>query len=197
MAVMNSLSTIANRTYLCLCYVIVFGSTLFFSTATRSVFEVNKLGIVKIALSLMGILFFYDQLFGKNTLFFTPKKNKWFNASLLLVWISNALSTVFSKNIMVSVYGSYDRWEGIITTTFYLFMVYLIANKKGPANATKVIWAIIIAGALSSLYGIVQSYGLDIISWSLDPSQRVFGSINNPVHYCAIMGMCIPLIIGQ
>ena len=98
---------------------------------------------------------------------------------------------------MVSIYGSYDRWEGIITTTFYLFMVYLVANKKGLANATKIIWAIIIAGALSSLYGIVQSYGLDIISWSLDPSMRVFGSINNPVHYCAIMGMCIPLIIGQ
>ena len=145
----------------------------------------------------MGILFFYDQLFGNNTWFFTPKKNKWFNASLLLVWMSNALSTVFSKNIMISIYGSYDRWEGIITTTFYLFMVYLIANKKGLANATKIIWAIIIAGALSSLYGIVQSYGLDIISWSLDPSMRVFGSINNPVHYCAIMGMCIPLIIGQ
>tara|TARA_B100000674_G_scaffold72690_1_gene50233 strand:- start:5555 stop:7546 length:1992 start_codon:yes stop_codon:yes gene_type:complete len=194
---MNSLSTIANRTYLFLCYAIIFGTTLFFSTATRSVFEVNKLGIVKIALSLMGILFFYDQLFGKNTWFFKPKKNKWFNISLLIVWISNLLSTVFSKNIMVSIYGSYDRWEGIITTTFYLFMVYLVANKKGLANATKIIWAIIIAGALSSLYGIVQSYGLDIISWSLDPSMRVFGSINNPVHYCAIMGMCIPLIIGQ
>ena len=59
------------------------------------------------------------------------------------------------------------------------------------------IWAIIIASGLSSLYGIVQSYGLDIISWSLDPSKRVFGSINNPVHYCAIMGMSVPVIIGQ
>ena len=26
---------------------------------------------------------------------------------------------------------------------------------------------------------------------------RVFGTINNPVHYCAIMGMSLPLIIGQ
>lgn len=197
MASMNPSLTIVNRIYLSLCYTIIFGVTLFFSTATRSVFEVNKLGIVKIAISILGILFFYDHLFGQNKWFFNHKKNKWFNLSLLLVWLSNILSTVFSKNITVSIYGSYDRWEGIITTTFYLFMIYLISNKKGLTNATNIIWAIIISGALSSLYGIVQSYGLDIISWSLDPSMRVFGSINNPVHYCAIMGMCTPLIIGQ
>ena len=194
---MNLSIKTADRIYLFLCYTIIFGVTLLFSTATRSVFEVNKLGLVKISLSLLGIMFFYDQLFGNKQWFFEYKKNKWFNHSILLVAASNIVSTIFSKNILVSIYGSYDRWEGIITTSFYLFLVYLVANKKGISNISKVIWGIIIAGGLSSLYGIVQSYGLDIISWSLDPSMRVFGSINNPVHYCAIMGMCIPLIIGQ
>ena len=42
MTSMNSLSTIANRTYLFLFYAIIFGTTLFFSTATRSVFEEDK-----------------------------------------------------------------------------------------------------------------------------------------------------------
>ena len=194
---MNLSIKTADRIYLFLCYTIIFGVTLLFSTATRSVFEVNKLGLVKISLSLLGIMFIYDQLFGNKQWFFEYKKNKWFNHSILLVAASNIVSTIFSKNILVSIYGSYDRWEGIITTSFYLFLVYLVANKKGISNISKVIWGIIIAGGLSSLYGIVQSYGLDIISWSLDPSMRVFGSINNPVHYCAIMGMCIPLIIGQ
>ena len=76
-------------------------------------------------------------------------------------------------------------------------MCYLIANKKGLDLTNNIIWAVIIASGLSSLYGIVQSYGIDIISWSLDPAMRVFGSINNPVHYCAIMGMSIPVIIGK
>ncbi|MEK9728000.1 MAG: O-antigen ligase family protein, partial [Candidatus Margulisiibacteriota bacterium] len=111
--------------------------------------------------------------------------------------LSNVLSTVFSKNINVSVWGSYDRWEGIITTSLYLFCTFLIANKKGFSNNKKIIWAIIIASSLSCLYGIVQSLGIDIVKWSLDPSRRVFGSINNPVHYCAILGMSLPLIVGQ
>ena len=190
-------NTLFSRIYLFLFYTIILGTTLIFSTATRSVFEVNKLGIVKISLSILGIFFFYDKLLGQNTWFYNYSKNKWFNHSLVILWLSNGLSTIFSKNIRLSIFGCYDRWEGLITTSFYLFLIYLIANKKGLSIAKKLIWCIIIASGLSSLYGIVQSYGLDIISWSLDPSMRVFGSINNPVHYCAIMGMSIPIIIGQ
>ncbi len=145
----------------------------------------------------MGILFFYDRLIGNKTWFHDFNKNKVFNYSLLFLWGTNILSTIFSKNIIVSIFGCYDRWEGLITTSFYLFFTYLIANKKGLNLTNNILWAIIIASGLSSLYGIVQSYGVDIISWSLDPANRVFGSINNPVHYCAIMGMCIPIIIGK
>ncbi|MBL6722933.1 MAG: O-antigen ligase family protein [Candidatus Margulisbacteria bacterium] len=186
-----------NKAYLFFSYAVIFGTTLFFSTATRSVFEVNKLGILKIGVSFMGIIYLYDRLLGSKTLFYPIKKHPWFNASLGLVWLSNALSTIFSKNIVLSFFGCYDRWEGLLTVTFYLLLTFLFANKTGLHISNKLIWAIIIASGLSSLYGIIQSYDLDIISWSLDPSQRVFGSINNPVHYCAIMGMAIPIILGQ
>ena len=103
----------------------------------------------------------------------------------------------FFKNILISFYGSYDRWEGILTFTLYTLLIYFIANKKGLLNSKKIIWALILASSLSCLYGIVQSFGIDIVKWSMDPSMRVFGSINNPVHYCAILGMSIPLVIGQ
>ena len=194
---MNLSTAFINRTYQYLCYLIIFGTTLFFSTSTRSVFEVNKLAIFKIGIAVAGILFFYDQLIGKKDWFYGFNKNRWFNISIVVVWLSNFCSTIFSKNINVSIWGSYDRWEGIITTTLYLFTTYLIANKKGYDNCKKIIWALIIASSLSCLYGIVQSLGIDIVQWSLDPSRRVFGSINNPVHYCAILGMSLPLIVGQ
>ena len=194
---MNLSIPFINKVYQYLCYLIIFGTTLFFSTSTRSVFEVNKLAIFKIGIAIAGILFFYDQLIGKKGWFYGFNKNRWFNISIIVVWISNFCSTIFSKNINVSIWGSYDRWEGIITTTLYLFTTYLIANKKGYENCKKIIWALIIASSLSCLYGIVQSLGIDIVQWSLDPSRRVFGSINNPVHYCAILGMSLPLIVGQ
>ena len=111
-----------NRSYLFLCYAIIFGTTLLFSTSTRSVFEVNKLGVIKISLSLLGILFFYDRLIGNQTWFQNFKDNLFFNSSLVLLWTSNAISTITSKNVTVSIFGCYDRWEGIITSSFYIFM---------------------------------------------------------------------------
>ena len=145
----------------------------------------------------MGLIFAYDRLLGDRSWFYDFKKNRWFNIFIVATWLSNLISTIFSKNILISIYGSYDRWEGLITTSFYLLSIYMIANKKGLMILKKILWAIIIASGLSSLYGIVQSFGVDIVQWSLDPSMRVFGTINNPVHYCAIMGMSLPLIIGQ
>ncbi|MGC6367635.1 MAG: O-antigen ligase family protein [Candidatus Marinamargulisbacteria bacterium] len=194
---MLSKNNIGSSIFLGLNYTIIFGVTLIFSTATRSVFEVNKLGIFKICVALLAILFAYDRLLGSKTLFYSFKVNKWFNALLVGSWITNVLSTIFSQNILISMFGSYDRWEGLITTSFYFIFIYFIANKTGAKFIRKLLWAVIIAAGLSSLYGIVQSFGIDIVQWSLDPSQRVFGSINNPVHYCAIMGMALPVIAGQ
>ena len=106
------------------------------------------------------------------------------------------MSTIFSQNPSLSIYGSYDRLEVLITTSFYLIFTFIIANYRHKTFGKQLLWGIIIASGLSSLYGIVQSFNLDIVSWSIDPGKRVFGSINNPVHYCAIMGMAIPSIIG-
>jgi hypothetical protein len=194
---MKQQRSIINPTYTTILCAIILGVSLLFSTATRSVFEVNKLGLFKIGLAMIGVLFFYDQCIGRQHWFYAFKINRWFNWGLVLVWLSNVASTVLSTNPILSIYGSYDRWEGLLTTSCYLFFTYLVANKRGLICAKNALWCIIIATSLSSLYGIIQSFGMDIVQWSLDPAMRVFGSINNPVHYCAIMGMGLPLVIGQ
>ena len=107
---------------------IIFGVTLLFSTATRSVFEVNKLGVLKIGLCFLIIMYAYNTLISNKHRFIPLKQNRFINIALLIIWLSNILSTIFSQNITISIYGSYDRWEGIITYTFYLLYVFLIAN---------------------------------------------------------------------
>ena len=113
---MRNLNSFFHTSYTSLFYIIIFGTTLFFSTATRSVFEVNKLGIVKICLSLAGIFFCYDRLIGNREWFFNFKKNKTINITILLVWVSNALSTIFSKNIIISIF--YFNWIPIFMPIF-------------------------------------------------------------------------------
>jgi O-antigen ligase len=178
-------------------YLIILGVTLVFSTGTRSVFEVNKLFFLKLGISLIGIMFFYDYLIGERRWFCRLSKHKWFNGALLATSLSALASTIFSVHPQISIYGSYDRWEGLLTTAIYLFLAFCVGNFTEKRTLIAIVWALIVAIGLSSLYGIVQALGIDIVQWSMDPSMRVFGSINNPVHYCALMGMGILLIIGM
>ena len=92
-----NLKILSNKLYLLFIYICIFGVTLVFSTATRSVFEVNKLFILKLTIAGLGILYAYDRLIGDQSWFFNVKKNKFFNISLAIVWLSNFLSTIFSK----------------------------------------------------------------------------------------------------
>ena len=100
---MFRLNKLNNTIYLFCIYLSIFGTTLFFSTSTRSVFEVNKLGIFKIAMAIGALLFFYDQLIGNKQWFYSFNKNRWFNYSIILVWFSNILSNFFK--ILKSAFG--------------------------------------------------------------------------------------------
>ncbi|MFT5170359.1 MAG: hypothetical protein ACI9BD_000126 [Candidatus Marinamargulisbacteria bacterium] len=59
-----------------------------------------------------------------------------------------------------------------------------------------IIFGLIFPTGISAIYGIMQSYGYDFMHWSQDPTGRVFACINNPVHYCAYVGMIVPLCLG-
>jgi len=50
--------------------------------------------------------------------------------------------------------------------------------------------------ALSAVYAIFQSLGIDFMHWSADPTARTFACINNPVHYSAYIAMVVPLGMG-
>ena len=117
----------------------------------------------------------------------------------IIFWATGILisSIFFHQNLYLALIGSYDRWEGIFTIYNYmiLFLISILFFTK--KQVTKWIFlSIIIPAALSGIYGIFQSFGWDFMNWSMDPTNRVFASINNPVHFCAYMAMCLPLVIS-
>ena len=116
---------------------------------------------------------------------------------IILVLFTNILSTFFSQNFKLSIIGSYDRWEGIITIVNYL-MLYLMFAKL-MVKRVYFYWimaGLVVPSGLSSIYGIYQSVGWDFMNWSVDPSARVFACINNPVHFCAYVAMIVPIGIA-
>ncbi|RAP33042.1 hypothetical protein DID77_03685 [Candidatus Marinamargulisbacteria bacterium SCGC AG-439-L15] len=193
--------------FLFLCLILTIGIPLIFSTATRSVFEINKLTVMRLGSILIIGLWFFKSIFYNNTSEESSKNTitilglKWQKIGLeipLIIWsLSLIASTIFSESIRIGLFGSYDRWEGLFTAINYIAIFIIFAKiPKTKQQVTWIFWGIILASFLSGIYGIFQSMGFDMIRWSLDPTKRVFACINNPVHFCAYMGMVVPLGVG-
>jgi len=189
----------------CLLLAVAFGTPILFTSITRSVFEVTKMYLLRFSQLSIVFLMFTQMILGKNSskIFFWNRpiqtKEEKILLSISLAWcFSNLLSFLFSPNQLISWIGAYDRWEGVLTVLNYVIILFLMI--KFFQNKTFLYWfigALLISGGLTSIYGIYQSTGRDFMNWSVDPTARVFASINNPVHFSAYIAMLVPLCMGS
>ncbi|MFC1595741.1 O-antigen ligase family protein [Candidatus Margulisiibacteriota bacterium] len=188
---------------------LVVGIPLLFSSLTRSVFEVWKLLLLRaVIIVVFGTWITKRILFvKKEEHYIKPEETfsmfgiSWQKTGLewpFIVWgIINVVATIFSHNVYVSIIGAYDRWEGLVTVFNYIFLFFMIAKLiKTEALLHWILIAIFGSTALSAVYAIFQSLGMDFMHWSADPTSRTFACINNPVHYSAYIAMVVPLGMG-
>ncbi|RAP28321.1 hypothetical protein DID78_05115 [Candidatus Marinamargulisbacteria bacterium SCGC AG-343-D04] len=205
---LNRINKPFNRFFLICFLILCSGIPLAFSSITRSVFEVNKLLILRsIILIVYGAWIFKSLLLKDNKL--EPKASqsysifglKWRRIGLeipILLWIiANFISVILSENIFLGYIGAYDRWEGISTILNYILLFYMVAKLIDNTKYRLLIFCILLfSTTLSSFYGILQSLEIDFMNWSTSPTSRVFACINNPVHFCAYVGMVTPIGIS-
>jgi hypothetical protein len=173
---------------------LIFGTPILFTSITRSVFEVTKMFALRSSQLVIIYVLFINFVLGRQHL---AKHTDNRLTYLLAGWAGvNLLSFLFSPNMTISFIGAYDRWDGILTNLNYVFLFYLLF--KLIKEETQILWmitALLLSGFIASIYGITQSLGIDFMNWSVDPTARVFASINNPVHYSAYIAMLIPPIV--
>jgi O-antigen ligase len=100
--------------------------------------------------------------------------------------------------ILVLIVGPGDKWQQFFGAggrqTGFLTYLSLVILMLGSAIASskillqKVIKALIAAGSLSILYGLIQSVGLDPIGWT-NPYSPVFGFFGNPNFQASFLGL--------
>lgn len=117
------------------------------------------------------------------------------------------LSTLFSVNPLLSLFGAHNRNEGLLTILSYVFVYFLATNFiNDKKKISHLLQAILFSSVLVSIFGILERFGVDWFSLYLKfvgftptgPSlfPRPFPSLGNPAFLGAFLVLVIPVAIS-
>jgi O-antigen ligase len=96
----------------------------------------------------------------------------------LLGWA--AISTVFSVSPWLSVWGSYEVYEGLVAILGYSLVVFLAMQYvRSKRDLRTVMVTAVVSGLLVSAYALMQYFELDPVSWGGGETSRVISTFGN------------------
>lgn len=133
---------------------------------------------------------------------------------ILLFLASQIISTIFSLDIHVSLWGYYSRFNGgLLSITAYIFLYYaFVSNLSHLGNLIvyRFLKISLISGIIVALWGLPSHFGydptcfmlrstLDVSCWteSFQPKIRMFSTLGQPDWLAAYLVILIPLSIAM
>ena len=109
----------------------------------------------------------------------------------------SGFATVFSINPYLSLVGTYKRYGGFLSTIVYISLFFIIVHFIDKKRLNALCNAIILTAGFSSVYGILQHFGLDLYHWSTSFGFgiRVSATFGHPAFFSAFLIMVIPLVL--
>ncbi|MDI6751897.1 MAG: tetratricopeptide repeat protein [bacterium] len=151
---------------------------------TNGLYDIPKISLLYLFAS-AGILFFIIEAEKKKKIDLV--QNRIFYALGLFLLI-NLVSTLLSISPVLSIFGLYRRYDGLLTLLSYALLFFLFANYGRIKDAT---YAILITATLTGSYAILQHLGIYIIpSLTASRTTSLFG---NPNFLAAYLLMAFPL----
>lgn len=173
---------------------------LFFNVYSSRVFEPDKITLLRsIALLMAGawIIRQVERASSGRSLRTWLKENPLALPTLGIVFV-NVLSTIFSLAPSVSLWGSYQRLQGLDTTLSYIAIFFLAASTlRTRAQFDRAINTAILTSFPIAYYGVIQHYKLDPLPWGGDTSSRVAANMGNSIFVAAYLIMVVPLSLAR
>lgn len=169
--------------------VTLFFLPILFDTRLYSTFDLPKVLTLYVG-TILALLFL--SIYWLNSKKIIIKKNKL--TLVLLGWLLiSILATIFSCNPRVSIFGLFRHYEGL-TSLFAYLTIFFIVYQYGLKYSSILIGAILSAGTLTSIYGLIQHLELDPISWvGCGSKYRLSSSFGNPVFFSAYLAIIVPI----
>lgn len=162
---------------------------LFFDIRLYSVFDLSKVAFLYLLTIMITslwaiILIFWPEIRPIRTTLDIPI------LAYLIVFIISALLSI---NPLMSLLGTYKRFEGLSAVVCYLILFYVTVNFVSTKKRLYLLIITLVAGAtVASGYGVAQHLGYDMFKWSTFQTWRVFSTFGNPVFFSAYLVMLLP-----
>jgi O-antigen ligase len=104
-------------------------------------------------------------------------------------------SIFLAINPINSIYGLYDRQQGLISLFFYLLFFYLFIRTVITQKINLILNTILFSSLLVSVYGFCQWFGTDFVKWTepANITHRIFSSLGQPVFLGSFLVLVIPI----
>jgi O-antigen ligase/Flp pilus assembly protein TadD len=173
---------------------------LAFNPWGANAFELPKALLLRALVLLMGlaalIRFIEDR--GSFSPLLALRSAKWLLWPALAFGLAQAAATALSVNPRASLWGSYERQQGLLTLGAYLALfLFTAANLRTRAQAERLWIALVWGSAPVVVYGLLQALGLDPLDWRTDAASPVLSTIGRANFFGSYLALVIPLTMGR
>jgi O-antigen ligase len=165
-----------------------------------SAFELPKAALLRALVLLMGLAVLLELIDGWGERGGSPVR--WSKTPLL--WpalafgLALGLATALSVNPRLSLWGSYERQQGLLTVGAYLSLfVFTATGLRERAQAERLWTALVWGSALVVIYGLAQAIGLDPLDWQTDASSLVLSTVGRANFLGSYLVLIMPLTLGR
>jgi len=167
---------------------------IFVPDITHSVFTIWKVNVFSFAV--FGLVLSWlakCKVEGVNTL-----RVPYFALPLVLLAIAHLFATFFSVDFKESMFGTYDRFEGLPVIISYFLIGLLVPTVIGKGKIDRLIDIWFATGIFVSVYGLLQYAGVDFQDWQASfAGARVFSTLGNPLVLAGYIVLTLPMAYAR
>ena len=170
---------------------------------TYHIFELNKIVLFRILVSLLMLasalkFLLYPPRFNISPYDFF--KRYWLIPSLFICAL--IIISLAAKDPQLAFYGLVERQQGLASYLFYflwfiLLSANLLSSRNGEQQLGRLLKAAAAAATLAALYGILQIFNIDFLSWPEPPhlTGRAFSTFGQPNFLASWLLLVLPLSV--
>jgi len=174
--------------------VLILGTSLIFLPFLNDVFALPKLTLFRVVTILLVLRWLWSRNRLQNLLHEVGKPRLSLDWAVIIWVIISGLATWTSVSPLLSLSGHYRFYlQGFIQIFCYAIVYFVISRMR--LDTRRICEYFTYAVLVSSLYGLVQFFGLDPVGWRHSSQGRIWSTLGNPNFFGAFLAMSIPLVL--